>query len=294
MAKMKEYLDKTMRFLKSLPVVGDILEPRPKVATIRFSGVIADMPMKKQGVSHSRFAKPIEKAFSKSNLKAVALVINSPGGSPAQTSLIANHIRQLADEKDVPVYAFVEDVAASGGYWLACAADEIYAQETSIVGSIGVISAGFGFEDFIKRFDIHRRVHTSGENKSFLDPFKPEKEEDVKRLKEVQEDIHEAFKDWVHERRGDALNAADKELFDGSFWAAGKALEKGLINGISDTRAKMREVFGEDIGFSDVTPERKFSLPLPGLPGALTREGSLTDDLLETLESRAIWSRYGL
>lgn len=292
---MNEYLEKTMTFLKGLPIIGDLLNNKPKVATIRFSGVIADTPVKKQGLSHHRFAKPIEKAFARSNLKAVALVINSPGGSAAQTSLIANQVRQLADEKEVPVYAFVEDVAASGGYWLACAADEIYAQETSIIGSIGVISAGFGFEDFIERFDIHRRLHTSGENKSFLDPFKPEKEEDVKRLKAIQQDIHEAFKNWVLERRGETLNGTENNLFDGSFWTADPALEKGLINGIGDVRSLMREKFGEEIKLVDYTPERKLPFALPPFMSALSGgEINFADDLIEALESRAFWSRFGL
>lgn len=288
MEKLKPVID----FLKSLPGIGEVLEPRPKVATIRFSGVIADTLVRKQGISFSRFSKAIDKAFSKSNLKAVALLINSPGGAAAQTSLIANHIRRLAEEKDVPVYAFVEDVAASGGYWLACAADEIYAQEASIIGSIGVISAGFGFEDFIEKHGIHRRLHTSGENKSFLDPFHPVKPEDVKRLKTIQGDIHESFKAWVLERRGEKLNGSEKTLFDGSFWTAGPAIEKGLINGIGDAQGVMHEKYGE-VRFIDVTPERKLPFPM-SIMGSLATQESFADEFIGALESRAYWSRYGL
>ena len=186
---MKDHIRKAAKFLKSAPIIGGLFEKHPKVITIRFSGVIADNSMKRGGISYAKYASLLDKAFDKHEISAVALIINSPGGAPAQTSLIANHIRRLSEEKDLPVYAFVEDVAASGGYWLACAADEIYAQSTSIVGSIGVISASFGFEDFIAKHDIHRRVHTSGKEKSFMDPFTPESKADLERLKSIQKDI---------------------------------------------------------------------------------------------------------
>ena len=282
--------------MRAAPVVGPMLEPRDKVAVIRFAGVIADASISRKGISYHRYAKAIDKAFDKGGVKAVALVINSPGGSAAQTSLIANHIRQRAEEKELPVFAFVEDVAASGGYWLACAADEIYAQESSIVGSIGVISASFGFEDFIEKHGIHRRLHTSGESKSFLDPFSPEKKEDVTRLKTIQEDIHEAFKSWVSERRGDVLNGSEKALFDGSFWTAGLAQERGLINGIGDLRSVMRTRFGDEVKFADIAPDKALSLPVPFLGKAqqTVMAHSLADDALDALETRAIWARYGL
>lgn len=287
---MKELFQQTVKWLRDQ--LDDFTNKHPKVPVIRFSGIIADTAYKKHGISHCRFAKIIEKAFGKGGAVAVALVINSPGGAPAQCSLLAGHIRQLAEEKGLPVYAFVEDVAASGGYWLACAGDEIYAQDASIVGSIGVISAGFGFEDFIEKHGIHRRLHTSGTEKSFLDPFVPERKEDLARLDTIQKDIHGSFRDWVRQRRGDKLKGTDKTLFEGQFWTAGPALEKGLIDGIADLRSLLREKFGDDVRFADMTPERRFALPFP-LSGQLDR-ASLTDDFLDTLETRAFWSRYGL
>ncbi len=288
---MKEQWDAFVKFVKDLPGIGELFDKRPKIPVIRFAGVIADTAFKKQGICHSRFAKVIEKAFGKSGAVAVALAINSPGGSAAQCSLIAGHIRQLAGEKNIPVYAFIEDVAASGGYWLACAADEIHAQEASIVGSVGVISASFGFEDFIEKHGIHRRLHTSGTEKSFLDPFVPERKEDLARLDTIQKDIHGSFRDWVRQRRGDKLKGTDKALFDGQFWTAGPALDKGLIDGVADMRSVMREKFGDEVRFVEMTPEKRFSLPFPfsGLESA-----GLADEALDALESRALWSRYGL
>lgn len=274
--------------LAEVPVVGGFFKPKPKVSVIRLSGVIADAVMRRQTISYHKYEKLIEDAFDVHKLKAVALVINSPGGSAAQSSLIAGHIRRLAEEKEVPVYAFVEDVAASGGYWLACAADEIYAQEVSIVGSIGVISTSFGFQELIERYGVERRVHTAGTDKSFLDPFLPEKPADVKRLKDVQKDLHEAFIDWVTERRADKLKGEDKTLFEGQFWTAGTALKKGVIDALGDARSVAREKFGEDIKFVEFGPEKKF------LSGLLGTDISLPEDTVEALETRAIWSRYGL
>jgi len=281
-----------MAFIRGLPVIGDFLENRPKVAVIRFSGVIADSGAKKQGISHACFGKIIDKAFDKVGTKAVALVINSPGGAAAQSSLIAGHIRQRAEEKEMPVYAFVEDVAASGGYWLACAADEIHAQECSIVGSIGVISASFGFEDFIEKHEIHRRLHTSGLGKSFLDPFLPEKKEDVARLETIQKEIHIAFKEWVQERRAEKLSSADEDLFDGSFWTGMSAMEKGIIDGIGDVRSVMRRHYGDDVKLVEINPEKKGLLSLPFL-GRLSMQG-FADEALEVLETRSLRARFGL
>jgi len=286
---MKDLLNSVTKFCKDQ--VDDFTNKHPKVPVIRFSGIIADTAYKKQGISHARYSKAIEKAFGKSGAVAVALVINSPGGSAAQCSLIAGLIRQLSEEKSVPVYAFVEDIAASGGYWLACAGDEIHAQETSIVGSVGVISASFGFEDFIEKHGVHRRLHTSGAEKSFLDPFVPERKEDVARLDTIQRDIHASFKDWVKQRRGEKLKGTDKTLFEGQFWTANPAVEKGLIDGISDMRSFMREKFGDEVKFSEASPEKRWSLPFP--LGKL-ETSSLSDDILDTLESRALWSRFGL
>ncbi|NCC22433.1 MAG: S49 family peptidase [Alphaproteobacteria bacterium] len=269
-----------------------MLASKRKVAVLRLSGVIADSTVRRSGISHAKLARQIEKAFRLPGLEAAALQINSPGGSPAQSALIAGHIVRLAREKEKPVFAFVEDVAASGGYWLACAADEIYVQDSSIVGSIGVISAGFGLEDFIAKHGIHRRLHTSGKDKSFLDPFAPEKEKDVSRLKELQKDIHERFKDWVRERRGKILNGKESELFEGAFWTGRKAIELGIADDVGEMRAVLREKFGEDIKFVDLQPQKKL------LPSFLRSEGALqadwARDLLEIAEDRASWQRFGL
>lgn len=286
-------------FMRSLPFIGKHFEDRPKVAVIRLSGVIMDST-RRTALSFPRIAKQIEKAFEKPGVVAVALALNSPGGSAAQSSLIANEIRYWAEEKNIPVYAFVEDVAASGGYWLACAADEIYTQNVSIVGSIGVISASFGFEDFIENHAIHRRLHTSGHEKSLLDPFLPEKAEDVERLKALQKDLHLCFIDWVRERRGHMLKASDQTLFEGRFWTAQSALELGLIDGIRNMREFLTLKFGDRVKLIDISAEKRL-LPLP-LPLMQQSNDSLYDglydglgdELLQSIESKSLWSRYGL
>lgn len=284
-------MDKLIEFLEKIPFIGDLFGQHERVAVIRLSGVIADSAqMKRAGISHHKFTKIIDRAFEVKNLKAVALVINSPGGAPAQCALISAQIRRLAQEKDMPVYAFVEDVAASGGYWLACAADHIYAQETSVVGSIGVISAGFGLEDFIKRYDIKRRIYTSGKDKSFLDPFRPEKSEDIARLRDLQEQMHDSFKNWVRERRAGKITAAESDVMEGAFWTGTDALEKGLIDGIGDAASVMTEKFGEDIKLVDLSPEKGF---LSGLI-PLGASSEWAEAALETAETRAFWSRFGL
>lgn len=286
-----ETLKKFRAFMQALPFIGKHFEVRPKVAVIRLSGVIMDSH-RRTAISYSRYSRLIEKAFEKQGVVAVALAINSPGGAAGQSSLIANQIRQMSEDKDIPVYAFVEDIAASGGYWLACAADEIYAQAVSIVGSIGVISAGFGFEDFIARHDIKRRLHTAGREKSLLDPFLPEKEGDVERLHVIQKELHVIFIDWVRERRGHMLKAADPMIFEGRVWTAQPALELGLIDGIRDMRAFMQEKYGDKVKFIDISAEKRF-LPLP-YPLAQAEISGMGDELIESLEARAQWSRYGL
>ena len=285
-------MDKVRDYLKEVPYIGPLMEGKPKVAAIRMAGVIADAAMvRRAGISFTKYSKLIDKAFALPNLKAVALVINSPGGAPAQCSLITAQIRKLSEEKETPVYAFVEDVAASGGYWLACAANEIYAQETSIVGSIGVISSGFGLEDFIKRYDIHRRIYTAGRDKSFLDPFKPEKPEDVSRLRDLQENMHDSFKAWVRERREGKLNGSESELMEGAFWTGDDALARGLIDGIGTCRGVMKEKFGDDIKIVDLAAEKKWQIPfLPGAEG----KADMVADAMAYAEDRAAWSRFGL
>ncbi len=290
---VKAKICKTCDAASNIPILGALLKSKPKVAVIRLSGVIADAGMKRGGISHSKYEKYIDQAFDVYNLKAVALIINSPGGSPAQSALVADHIRRLADEKDVPVYAFVEDVAASGGYWLACAADEIYANETSIVGSIGVISASFGFKDLIEKHGVERRVHISGKNKGFMDPFMDEKPADVKRLKELQAELHESFIEWVSSRRAEKLKGKDSELFEGDFWVAKSAFKLGLIDGFGEAKSwikeKFKDEFDAEIKFSEFGPEKKL---LPSLLGADIK-ASLAQDAIETIEEKAVWGRYG-
>lgn len=274
----------------------------PVIPVLRLSGAIGMVTPLRPGLSMATLAGPIEKAFAMSRLPAVAVVINSPGGSPVQSSLILRRLRQLADEKGKKVYVFCEDVAASGGYYIALAGDQIYADASSIVGSIGVISASFGLDRAIERLSIDRRVYTSGEHKGTLDMFQPEKPDDVARLKAVQRDVHDVFIGVVKERRAGRLKGLDGELFSGAFWSAPKALEFGLIDGISDVRTKMRELFGGDVRLKVVPLERGglFSrlrrLPTLSLPRV--GEGgpglAIADDLVSAIEARALWSRYGL
>ncbi|GGF26454.1 peptidase S49 [Aliidongia dinghuensis] len=267
----------------------------PVVAVLRLDGVIAARGgLRGKGLSIAGLAEPIERAFRLKDLAAVALVINSPGGSPVQSALIERRIRQLALEKNVPVLAFAEDVAASGGYWLALAADEIYAQEASIMGSIGVVSAGFGFTDLIRRFGIERRVHTAGTSKAMLDPFRAEEPGDVERLKALQLDIHDGFKDLVRARRGARLRE-DDEIFTGAVFTGRQALARGLIDGIGDLRQVLRERFGTRVRLRPVgeRPRRRFGLRFPGLASRLDPIDLLTDGL-NALEERAIWARFGL
>ncbi|MDJ0686228.1 MAG: S49 family peptidase [Alphaproteobacteria bacterium] len=274
---------------------------RVVVPVIRLAGVIADSGgFGRPTLSLSRLAGAMDKAFETKGARAVALAINSPGGSPAQSILIASRIRLLAKEKKLPVYAFCEDAAASGGYWLACAADEIYATPASVVGSIGVISAGFGFTDLIKKIGVERRVYAAGENKSQLDPFQPEDKEDIARLKDLQADIHAQFKEWVTERRGDKLVAAteaEEDLFSGRFWTGRRAKELGLIDEIGDVRSVCRAKFGDKVRLPVVTPARGWLQRRLGLDarGSFVGAGSgLVEAALGEAERRAWWARLGL
>lgn len=277
---------------------------RHVVPVIRFSGPIGLATPLRPGLSISAVAGGLERAFSLSKLPSVAIIVNSPGGSPVQSNLIFKRIRQLAEEKKKKVYVFCEDVAASGGYYLAVAGDEIYADPSSIVGSIGVISATFGFDKAIAKLGIERRVYTAGQSKALLDPFQAEKPEDVERLKAIQRDVHDVFIGIVKDRRAARLKGSDAELFSGAFWSAAKSLELGLIDGVSDVRTKMRELHGDDVQLR-VVPFGKSSLlsrlfRLPRLASAVdgvNGDGvplALADDLLSAIETRALWSRYGL
>lgn len=254
----------------------------PLVAVVRLTGAIG---MSGRGsLNHQSISPVLEKAFRRGKPAAVALELNSPGGSPVQSALIGSQVRRLSDELNVPVYAFVEDVAASGGYWLAAAADEIWADDNSIIGSIGVISAGFGAPVFLARQGIERRVYTAGESKSTLDPFQPEKKEDVARLKLLLGDIHDNFIAWVQLRRGDKL---DKKagIFTGEFWLARRAIELGLIDGIGHMKPTMTDRFGDKVQFKRYGLRRPF----------LSRFGAeIAQDAMASVEERAAFAQFGL
>ena len=256
------------------------LNRSPVVAVVRLQGMIAAGG---RGLNDAALAAVLERAFRRGKPAAVALAINSPGGSPVQTALIAARVRRLAGERGVPVHAFVEDVAASGGYWLAVSADQIWVDPSSVVGSIGVISAGFGFHELLARQGIERRVHTAGGSKSFLDPFRPEKPEDVARLTALQEPIHRAFIAEVKARRGARL--ADKDLFTGDVWVGEQAVALGLADGIAHLVPKMKELFGDKVRFAAHGPRRSLWQRF----GA-----SMLGDVMTGIEERALWARYGL
>jgi len=273
----------------------------PVVPVVRLTGVIGFATPLRPGLSIAAVARTLERAFSVRNAKAVALAINSPGGSAVQSHLIFRRIRALAEEKGIPVIGFVEDVAASGGYMIACAADEIVCDPASIVGSIGVIGATFGFADAIKKLGVERRVYTAGEHKAMLDPFLPENEDDVRRLKAIQRDIHDMFIALVRGRRGARLTGPDATLFSGEYWVAKSAKEFGLVDAIGDLRGVLRERFGSEVRMPLIAQERSlFGRRTPGV-GALA--GLLGDawggpgaieDLVSAIESRAMWARFGL
>ncbi len=271
----------------------------PLIPVLRFSGPIGVATPLRPGLTLSTAASAIGKAFSMRGARAVAIQINSPGGSAVQSGLIYRRIRALAEEKDLKVYVFAEDVAASGGYLLALAGDEIYADTSSIVGSIGVVTATFGLNELIDKIGIQRRVYTAGASKDTLDPFLPEKPDDVARIKAIQCDVHAAFIDLVKRRRGAKIEAAGDSLFTGEFWSGKKALELGLIDGLADLRSKMRELYGDEVRFKLVTPatgwlRRRHSVFADG--GGLDlgfSPGGFAADMISAIEARALWSRFG-
>jgi serine protease SohB len=272
---------------------GDI----PVVPVVRLSGTIGVVTPLRPGLMLSTVARTLEKAFATRGARAVALVINSPGGSPSQSHLIFRRIRQLAEEKKIPVLAFIEDVGASGGYMLACAADEIICDQYSIVGSIGVVGGTFGFVELMHKLGVERRVYTAGERKVMLDPFLPEKPEDVERIKAIQKDIHAHFIALVKGRRGAKLNGSDETLFSGEFWTAHSAIAMGLVDQVGDLRSVLRERYGDKVRTPLIEAERSFigrRLPGVGLERLFANQPGLADDILSTLETRALWSRYGL
>ena len=288
-----------LNVLKRLNPFPLIRQRRPLVAVLRLNGPIGvPMSLGRSSIFHASIAKDLEAAFKIRGVKAVALVINSPGGSPVQSNLIYGMIRALSNEHKVPVITFAEDVAASGGYWLACAGDEIYADTNSIIGSIGVISAGFGFTELIEKLGVERRLHSSGEHKGMLDSFLPENSEDVKRLKEIQLSIHESFKSLVRDRRGEKLKSPEPKIFSGEFWTGSQALELGLIDGIGDLRTMMRARFGDKVNLKIVGRQpRRFGLSLRSAIDIRENSellGDWPERLLTAVEVRALWSRFGL
>ena len=266
---------------------------RPMVPVVRLHGTIS--PEQKPGRINMENASPVlEKAFKMKRAKAVAIVINSPGGSAVQSRLVSNRIRQLADKYRKRALIFIEDVAASGGYFIAVGGDEIIADPSSIVGSIGVIYAGFGFEEAIAKIGVKRRVHTAGKNKSMLDPFVPEKKSDVERLKMFENDIHQIFIDHVKLHRGKKLAASDDELFTGEWWTAIRGLDLGLVDALGDMHSELQKRFGEDVVLKPIKAKRAlFAMPRIGLSGGSFSQ-NIGADLIGAVEERALWSRFGL
>ena len=274
----------------------NFLKKKKIVPVVYMSGIIGNVGALKNGITISSTQDLLEKAFKIKNSAAVALIINSPGGSPTQSSLIYKRIKKLAKKNKTKVIFFVEDVAASGGYYIACAGDEIYVDENSIVGSIGVIYTSFGFDKLIKKYGIERRIFTTGKYKSILDSFQKQKLSDVKKLKSIQSEIFKNFKEVVLKSRGKKINIQNKNIFSGSFWAGKEAVKLGLVDGIGDLNTIMEKKFGEKIKYIPIKPKKSF------LKGILSRSSYFKDlvdtketisDMMEYMESRNIWGRYG-
>jgi len=270
------------------------------VPVVRLSGMIGSVTPLRQGMSLAGLARTLERAFSVKHAKAVALVINSPGGSPVQSRQIYLRIRQLASEKKLPVLAFVEDVAASGGYMIACAGDEIFCDPSSILGSIGVVGGSFGMQDLIRKIGVERRLYTAGEHKAMLDPFLPENPDDVARLKAIQREIHAIFIALVKDSRRERLKGADDMLFTGEYWAGKTAVSLGLADAIGDLRSTLRGRYGEKVLTPLIAPASGMlsglfgrRSPGAGALAAMEAASSWPDEMISALESRAIWARFG-
>lgn len=268
---------------------------KPVVAIFRLEGVIGKVSSMKSGLTLNSLNKLIEKMFKLEKLEAVCLTINSPGGSPVQAEIIASRIINLAKEKEVPVYSFVEDVAASGGYWLACAGEKIFASQSSIVGSIGVISSGFGFHEAIEKLGVERRVYTEGKTKSVLDPFKPAKDSDIKIIKKIQKDIHEHFVGTVKARRAGRLTQNDDILFNGEFWAGQTAVDFGLVDGINDVYSFIKEEFGENVKIEHIEHKQSWLKKRLGM-SKISKEISsdIANSLVDTIETKMQNSKFDL
>jgi serine protease SohB len=271
-------------------------ERHPLVAVVRLHGAIGSVGVGRGGLSITSTARDLEAAFTLRGVKAVALAINSPGGSPVQSNLIYRRIRSLSEEHKVPVIAFCEDAAASGGYWLACAGDEIYADPNSIVGSIGVVSGGFGFPALLAKLGVERRLYVQGENKGMLDAFSPERASDVEHLHGIQKVVHESFKTLVRERRGERLKTDEPALFTGAFWTGAQALAFGLVDGLGDLRTVLRARFGDKVRLKVVSraPNRLRVLLGRGTETPTSSVTDLPEALVRALEARWLWARLGL
>ena len=295
---MSEHLRQLLASMRELlrPVTprrlrGDI----PIVPVVRLAGVIGMSTPLRPGLMLASVARQLERAFAVRRARAVALLINSPGGSPVQSHLVYLRIRALAAEKKLPVIAFAEDVAASGGYMIACAADEIICDRSSIVGSIGVLGGTFGFPRLLEKLGVERRLYTSGERKAMLDPFLPEKADEVERLKLIQREIHDDFITLVKERRGSRLTGPEGDLFSGEYWTGRTAVELGLADAVGELRTVLRERFGDKVLMPVIAPERSLLGRLrPGVGLEGTGRDGLAEELISALEARALWARYGL
>lgn len=281
------------KLLKKIPLEC-FRNPAPVVNILHLSGVISAGGGLRPHLNLQAIEEEIEAAFEGKHLKCVALQVNSPGGSPVQSQLIYNRIRALSQENHIPVVTFVEDVAASGGYWLACAGDEIFVSEASVIGSIGVIASGFGFVEAIKKIGIERRVYTQGENKSVLDPFKPEKETDIAIIHNVQRDIHTMFKALVKERRAHKIKPEDEEqLFSGEFWSGKQGLVLGLADAVGDLHQIMRERYGKKVKLNRISAKKNWLQRKFGF-GAYSGTKAIADALLDSAQESALWNRFGL
>jgi serine protease SohB len=301
--KMTEHLQQLAARARNL--ISPVLPKRwrtdiPVVPVVRLAGIIGISTPLRPGLTLAGVARALDRAFGLGHARAVALAINSPGGSAVQSHFIFQRIRQLAAEKGIPVIGFVEDVAASGGYMIACAADEIICDASSIVGSIGVIGASFGFQDVMKKVGVERRIYTAGEHKSMLDPFLPEDPDDVQRLKTIQQQIHESFIALVKGSRGAKLTLAglEKTLFSGEYWAGQQALEYGLVDRIGDLRSVLRERFGKDVRMPLISSDRglfgRRAQGIGGQTGDFWHHSGLAEEFLTAVEARAMWGRFGL
>ncbi len=292
---MAGLLDRLMEWIPARLRPGTAVVP-----VVRLSGVIGAVTPLRPGMTLAGVARTLERAFGMKQAKAVALVINSPGGSPVQSRQIYMRIRQLAAEKKLPVLVFVEDVAASGGYMIACAGDEIFCDPSSIMGSIGVVGGSFGFQELIRKIGVERRLYTAGEHKAMLDPFLPEDPEDVARVKALQREIHTIFIALVKQSRGARLKGADDVLFTGEYWAGETSVSLGLADAIGDLRSTLRARYGDKVLTPVVAPPTGLLSGLLGRKSAgagtlasLDGVAGLPDELISALESRAIWARFG-